>query len=103
MNQGCIMKDKFKEGNEHVEKPIQHVSAKHTGNHEKEPNLISTSNDGLIIAKGFKLAIVDGNNKVVISDKAVQNVVFKALASQVIQSFCNRFKSFTEDDFKQPR
>lgn len=62
---------------------------------------IYASNDKLLIKPGYRLAIIDNEGKVILQDESVKKEVFQAMTEQVIKSFCRKFKSFTEADFKK--
>jgi hypothetical protein len=63
--------------------------------------LITASNTQLIVKPGYDLAIVDKNGEVVQQGDSVKSEVFKAMTTQVIEQFCNRFSTFTEADFRK--
>jgi hypothetical protein len=67
--------------------------------HPEQSNLISAENDRLCVMNGYKIAIIDENGNVVKQGVSVEKDVFDAMTAQVIETFCKRFKGFTENDF----
>jgi hypothetical protein len=63
--------------------------------------LITALNNQLIVKPGYDLAIIDENGMVVLQGESVKSEVFKAMTTQVIEQFCNRFSAFTEADFRK--
>ncbi len=66
-----------------------------------EINLIKASNSELLLAPGYSLAIIDENGKIVRQGPGVRTEVFDAMSAQVIKRFCEKFRGFTEADFKK--
>ncbi|MCL1068690.1 hypothetical protein L2735_18120 [Shewanella olleyana] len=68
----------------------------------KEQSLKKTSsidNQKLNIGD-FALAITDNNGQVICQAQMVKQAIFNAMMNQLIEQFCNQYKSFNKDDFK---
>lgn len=62
---------------------------------------ITASNDELILPDGMTLAIVDRVGRVMMHGSSVEAEVFRAVSTAVVDSFCRRFKGFSDADFKR--
>ena len=67
---------------------------------KEELDLINASNDGLIIAEGYNLAVVDENGAIIQKGVCINKEIFEKLSKEVVKSFCTRFKGFKDSDFK---
>lgn len=63
--------------------------------------MISATNTGLKVEKGYSLALVDKNGNVVRQGNDVNKEVFDALSTQVVKTICSRFTAINEADFKK--
>jgi hypothetical protein len=64
--------------------------------------VIKATNNELIITNGYSLALIDIDGNILEKGASVGTEIFEAMATQITKSFCNRFKGFTEADFKKP-
>lgn len=62
--------------------------------------LIAATNNGLLVAEGHQIAVVDTKGDVVQRGTAVEKAIFRAVCTLVVKSFCSRFKGFSDADFK---
>ncbi len=62
--------------------------------------LIAATNNELILAKGHQLALIDADGSIVQRGFYVEKAVYIAVSTQVVKSFCSRFKGFSDADFK---
>ena len=65
--------------------------------------IISSNNNGLQMQKGYALAIITDNGKIIKSGVAVELMVFEAMMAYTIDTFCARFKSIDPYYFKDPK
>lgn len=63
--------------------------------------MISATNNSLCLEKGYSLAIVDHNGKVIRQGDNLNKDIFDALSAQVVKSICSRFTAINEADFKR--
>lgn len=80
---------------------VLYTSAAPCNKHHDEKHFISASNTELKVRSGFSLAIIDNDGEIIKRGNCVSNEVFEAVATQVVESFCKKFKAFTETDFKK--
>lgn len=82
-------------------KKLHSLTAKNNINQKVKGSLIKASNDRFVLSDGYCLALINEDGEIVEQGDNITQEVFDVVSVQLVKSFCNRFRGFTEADFKK--